>query len=213
MVVIPASQGCSYTARVWRPDRRGSNGGGIILQQRPLHQPEPASMAVIVMGVSGSGKSTTGALLAESLHCPFLEGDSFHDANAVEKMRSGVPLTDDDRWPWLDRIGAALNAAIAEHGMAVAACSALRRSYRDRLRAGIDAPTRFVLLDNDRDEIMRRMALRAGHYMPASLLDSQFATLERPAADEPATALFTRDTPEALTQAALLWLGAPVPSR
>jgi gluconokinase len=190
-----------------------SNGDGTILQQRPLQSPVLASAAVIVMGVSGSGKSTTGALLAERLHCPFLEGDSFHDAAAVEKMRSGVPLTDDDRWPWLDRIGAALNAAIAENGLAVAACSALRRSYRDRLRARIDVPTRFVLLDNDRDEIMRRMALRAGHYMPASLLESQLATLERPTADEPATALFTRDTPEALTQAALLWLGTPIMDR
>jgi gluconokinase len=163
-------------------------------------------MAIIVMGVSGSGKSTTGSLLARMLGCPFLEGDSFHDAAAVEKMRTGTPLTDEDRWPWLDRIAHAVDHAVTTDGMAVAACSALRRVYRDRLRAEIQAATRFVLLDNSREEILRRLSERAGHYMPASLLDSQLATLERPTPDEPATALFTNATPEALARSTFDWI-------
>jgi gluconokinase len=158
------------------------------------------------MGVSGSGKSTLGALLARALDCPFLEGDDFHDAAAVAKMRAGRPLGDEDRWPWLDRIGAAIGDVLAAGGGAVAACSALRRGYRDRLRDVIGAPTRFVLLDNSHDELLRRLTDRPGHYMPASLLDSQLATLERPGLDEAATALRADAPPEQLCDAALAWL-------
>jgi gluconokinase len=158
------------------------------------------------MGVSGSGKSTLGALLARALDCPFLEGDDFHDAAAVAKMRAGRPLGDEDRWPWLDRIGAAIGDVLTSGGGAVAACSALRRGYRDRLRAVIGAPTRFVLLDNSHDELLRRLTDRPGHYMPASLLDSQLATLERPGLDEAATALRADAPPEQLCDAALAWL-------
>jgi len=159
------------------------------------------------MGVSGSGKSTLGALLARELACPFLEGDDFHDAQAVAKMRAGEPLDDQDRWPWLDRLGAAMSQTLASGGQVVAACSALRRPYRERLRAAISAPTRFVLLDASYDELLRRLTQRADHYMPASLLDSQLATLERPDADE---AVFTLDAvlpPERLCQMAQDWLG------
>lgn len=162
------------------------------------------------MGVSGCGKSTLGALLARELDCPFLEGDDFHDAQAVAKMRSGLPLDDDDRWPWLDRLGAAAGEALSSGGQVVAACSALRRPYRERLRAAIAAPTRFVLLDAGYDELLRRLMQRAGHYMPASLLDSQLATLERPEADE---AVFTLDAalpPDRLCQLARGWLDEPV---
>lgn len=163
-------------------------------------------LAIVVMGVSGSGKSTLGALLATSLGCPFLDGDDYHDAAAVEKMRGGEPLTDADRWPWLDRLGRALGEAAAS-GRAVAACSALRRCYRDRLAAATGGRVRFILLAGDRDELVRRLSSRPGHYMPASLLDSQLDTLEQPAADEPVLTLDAAEPPEALCRAAVAWLG------
>ncbi|WP_242140176.1 gluconokinase [Sphingomonas sp. TREG-RG-20F-R18-01] len=165
-------------------------------------------MAVVIMGVSGSGKSTLGTVLAQALGAPFVEGDSFHDAAAVAKMRSGHPLDDADRWPWLDRLGAAVGAAVRAEGVAVVACSALRRIYRDRLIAAIGQPTRFVLLDDTPAQLHQRMAARAGHYMPPSLLDSQLATLERPAADEAAMTLDASASPEALCAAATAWLTA-----
>ncbi|WP_088333643.1 gluconokinase [Sphingomonas mucosissima] len=158
------------------------------------------------MGVSGSGKSTLGALLAEALACLFLEGDDFHDPAAVEKMRLGRPLEDADRWPWLDRLGGALREAAAADGCAVAACSALRRCYRDRLVAAAGVPVRFILLDNNRGELLRRLSNRQGHYMPPSLLDSQLDTLEPPGADEPVLTLDSRQTPARLCAAALDWL-------
>ena len=158
------------------------------------------------MGVSGSGKSTLGALLARELSCPFLEGDDFHDTRAVAKMRAGQPLVDDDRWPWLDRLGLAIGEALTSQGRVVAACSALRRSYRQRLRHAIGAPTRFVLLDASRDELLRRLTDRSGHYMPVSLLDSQLATLERPEADEGVFRLDAGAAPEALCGITRAWL-------
>ncbi|WP_316747210.1 gluconokinase, GntK/IdnK-type [Sphingomonas sp. A2-49] len=133
--------------------------------------------AIVVMGVSGSGKSTLAARLATHLGCPMLEGDAFHGAANVAKMQAGRPLDDADRWPWLDRLGHAIGAAAAADGMAVAACSALKRSYRRRLRAASFCPLAFVLLDTGRDELARRLAGRTGHYMPVSLLGSQMATL------------------------------------
>lgn len=142
-------------------------------------------LAIIVMGVSGSGKSTLGSLLAQALGCPFLEGDDFHAPEAIAKMRSGQPLTDDDRWPWLDRIGADLRLAVAGSGVAVAACSALKRAYRDRLREATGFAVQFVLLDAGREELQRRLSSRTGHYMPAGLLASQIDTLEPPDRDEP----------------------------
>lgn len=174
---------------------------------QPPSRPAPsAGLAIIAMGVSGSGKSTLGALLASKLDCPFLEGDDFHDARAVAKMRAGQPLEDDDRWPWLDRLGLAVGQALVSGGRVVAACSALRRGYRERLRGAIGAPTRFVLLDAGHDELLRRLTHRSGHYMPPSLLASQLATLERPGADE---AIFTLDAaapPERLCEITQAWL-------
>lgn len=164
------------------------------------------------MGVSGSGKSTVGALLARKLDCPFLEGDAFHDSNAIAKMSAGLPLDDNDRWPWLDRIGAAMGEALASGGQVVAACSALRRSYRERLREAIPVPTRFVLLDASYEELLRRLTQRASHYMPASLLDSQLATLERPDADEAVLTLDAAERPERLCDIAQAWLAEPAPS-
>ncbi|MGK6319265.1 gluconokinase [Sphingomonas sp. DT-204] len=164
------------------------------------------ALAIVVMGVSGSGKSTLGALLADTLGCPFLEGDRFHDEAAVAKMRAGHALSDEDRRPWLDRIGHAIGATARSDGLAVAACSALRRRYRDQLREAIAVPTRFLLLDSGRDELMRRLLNRPHHYMPASLLDSQLATLERPDPDEAAIALDGCAAPDQLRDAALAWL-------
>lgn len=163
-------------------------------------------MAVIIMGVSGCGKSTIGARLAGMLETPFLEGDTFHDEAAIAKMRAGEPLTDDDRWPWLDRLGSAMNDAVATQGGVLAACSALRGSYRQRLRDAIGAPTCFLLLDNSREELVRRLNERPNHYMPASLLDSQLDTLERPEAHEPAVILDGTAPPDALCEAAITWL-------
>ena len=132
-------------------------------------------MIVVLMGVSGSGKSTVGEALANVLHWPFLDADDFHPQANVDKMARGEPLTDDDRWPWLDRLAAEL---AARGGNAVLACSALKRAYRERLaRAG---DVRFVHLHGDRDTIAARLRSRQHRYMPATLLDSQFATLETP---------------------------------
>ncbi len=141
------------------------------------------------MGVCGCGKSTLMRELADRLGCTGFEGDAFHGEANVAKMRAGHPLDDADRWPWLDRLGAAIGAAVRGDGLAVAACSALKRSYRERLEQAAGVPLLFVLLDGDRAELAERLSARQGHYMPASLLDSQLATLERPAADENALAL------------------------
>ena len=138
------------------------------------------SLRLVIMGVAGCGKSTVGAALSEQLDIPYRDGDDLHSAEAVEKMRAGIPLNDEDRWPWLDRIAEALR----NKAPLIIGCSALRRVYRDRIRAGAKGPVTFAHLAGDRDLIASRMATRAGHYMPLSLLDSQFATLERPGPDE-----------------------------
>jgi len=138
----------------------------------------PFTSPVVVMGVSGSGKSTVGASLADALGVPFVDGDALHPAANVAKMAAGIPLDDADRAPWLDAVGAVLAA-----GPVVVACSALKRTYRDRLRAA--APElRLVFLDGSPALLASRMGARPGHFMPASLLDSQLAALERPAPDE-----------------------------
>ena len=130
------------------------------------------------MGVAGAGKTTIGRGLAAELGWPFYDADDFHPPANVAKMAAGIPLTDDDRWPWLDRIVDELRHAGADDGNAVLACSALRQSYRDRLaRVG---NVRFVFLKGDYATIAARVAKRSHKYMPASLLASQFATLEEP---------------------------------
>lgn len=157
---------------------------------------------VVVMGVSGSGKTTLGRALAEGLAAPFQEGDDLHPPGNVARMAAGVPLTDADRAPWLDRVAAWLGGG---EGWRVATCSALKRSYRDRLR--VEAPgLRFVWVDVPRGELARRITHRTGHYMPVTLLDSQIATLEPPAADERALRLDGFAAPEASLAAALDWL-------
>jgi gluconokinase len=135
---------------------------------------------IVMMGVSASGKTAVGQPLAARLHCPFIDGDALHPQANIAKMSAGHPLNDTDRAPWLVRVGAWL-AAHDDGG--VIACSALKRRYRDRLRR--TAPeTLFVLLDPSLDVLRARDAARTGHFMPASLLDSQLATLERPDPDE-----------------------------
>jgi gluconokinase len=145
--------------------------------------PSGARLAVIVMGVSGCGKSTVAAGIAGRLGLHFVDGDGLHPEANVARMRAGIPLEDADRWPWLDRIGACLaDAERWPRGLAVA-CSALRRIYRDRLRAAAPG-VRFVFLDGAPEVIAGRMAQRSGHYMPPTLLASQLRTLERPGPDE-----------------------------
>jgi gluconokinase len=140
-------------------------------------------MIVVVMGVSGSGKTVVGAALAASLGWLFLDGDDFHPPANVAKMASGTPLVDADRWPWLDRIAGEMAAVLARGGNAIVACSALKQAYRDRLAVIARAPgeVRFVHLKGDFDTIAARLAARKHRYMPATLLASQFATLEEPA--------------------------------
>jgi len=133
---------------------------------------------VVVLGVSGSGKTTVGTLVAEELEVPFVDADDLHPASNVAKMAAGIPLDDDDRWPWLARVGEELSTARRTGSGLVIACSALKRSYRDRIRS-LAPQTVFVHLDGERDVIAQRMAARCDHFMPASLLDSQLATLER----------------------------------
>ena len=137
-----------------------------------------------VMGVSGSGKSTIGALLARDLGVPFTDADDLHPMANIEKMASGVPLDDDDRRPWLEVVGATLAAAADRGTGLVIACSSLKRNYRDTILAS--APqVRFVHLHGSRDVLAARTEGRTGHFMPTSLLDSQLATLEALGADEP----------------------------
>jgi gluconokinase len=135
---------------------------------------------IIVMGVSSSGKSTVGQSVARRLHVPFLDGDGYHPLANVEKMRAGTPLTDEDRWPWLERLANALHEAADKKDAAVGACSALRRAYRNFLVEKAGEPILFVYLDGSREVIGERMARRNHEYMPTSLLESQFATLEVP---------------------------------
>jgi gluconokinase len=192
-----------------QPDRGMTEQGS---DARAVTSLSPAAAAgpraVVAMGVSGSGKTTLATCLADRLHCAFLEGDDFHGPANVAKMRAGHPLDDADRWPWLDRLGTAIGAAATGPGIAVATCSALKRVYRQRLERAAGVPLLFVLLDGDPDAIAERLNHRAGHYMPASLLRSQLATLERPSADERALILDPAQSVDRLCTAALDWLRA-----
>ena len=136
--------------------------------------------------MSGAGKSTVGSELGEALHVPFLDADTLHSADAVHKLSTGVPLTDDDRWPWLRRVAAAAKerAVQNEQQMCVVACSALKREYRDMLRATPDVRVVFVYLRLAPALLAERLTQRQGHFMKAAMLQSQLDTLQEPRADE-----------------------------
>jgi gluconokinase len=172
-----------------------------------VEQGRPQPFALVVMGVSGSGKTTIAALLAQTLGWDFQDGDLFHPKANVEKMHAGIPLTDEDRWPWLRAIAAWLDTLIREGRHGIVACSALRRSYRDILLEGRRAQVRLVFLDGAKELIARRLSARHDHFMPASLLDSQFATLERPTPDEDPLIVSIEGTPHEIVAEATRRLG------
>jgi gluconokinase len=154
----------------------------------------------VVMGVAGSGKSLIGAAFARALGVEFVEGDDHHPAENVRRMAAGIPLTDDDRAGWLQSLAARIRAAKDAGTGLVVTCSALKRKYRNVLRAA-DADVRFVFLRGPRGLIAERLANRRGHYMPASLLDSQLATLEEPSSDEDAWVCDISQPPDAVVAA------------
>ncbi|MFG3283561.1 gluconokinase [Streptomyces sp. NPDC048111] len=156
-------------------------------------------LTVVVMGVAGTGKTTIGPLVAARLGVPYAEGDDFHPEANVAKMSAGIPLDDADRLPWLDAIGAWAHGRAGLGG--VVSSSALKRSYRDRLRAAAPGLV-FLHLTGDRALIERRMAERTGHFMPPALLDSQFATLQPLGADEAGVAVDVSGTPEDIAERA-----------
>jgi len=152
----------------------------------------------VIMGVSGSGKTTVGAMLARALDSEFVDGDDLHPPENVERMAAGIALTDDDRRPWLLALAVRLRTAQRAGAGLVVACSALKRGYRDVLRREGDADARFVFLKGSRVTLEKRMTARRGHYMPATLLDSQLATLEEPAPEEQAWVCDIDRAPDAI---------------
>ncbi|MBL8583251.1 MAG: gluconokinase [Rhizobiaceae bacterium] len=167
----------------------------------------PRSLALVVMGVAGSGKTTVGEALAQALGAYYIEGDRLQPPENVARMASGVPLTDEHRRGWLDAVGREVAAAAARGENAVAACSALKHAYRDRLRALCPA-IRFLYLDVDPATAEKRVGSRRGHFMPASLVDSQFADLEPPTPDENALRLDATRPAGELVKQALALLGS-----
>jgi gluconokinase len=153
---------------------------------------------VIVFGVSGAGKTTIGKLLAQQLGWRFYEADDFHPRASIEKMRSGRPLTDEDRWPWLERLREQITRSITAKDNAVLACSALKRAYRDRLRVNDDVT--FVFLRGDYALIAEQLRHRRGHFMNPELLRSQFADLEQPESDEDVLTIELGRTPQELVE-------------
>ena len=164
---------------------------------------------LVIMGVSGCGKSTVAGLLAGRLGWDLAEGDDMHPAASIAKMAAGQPLTDEDRWPWLARVAAWIRAQITAHRPGIITCSALKRSYRDVLRAD---PVVFVYLAASRELIARRLAARPGHFMPLALLDSQFAALEPPGPDEQAVTVDISRSPEQTASLVMAALHLPDPT-
>jgi gluconokinase len=171
----------------------------------------PAPAMLVVMGVSGSGKTTVARRLAESLGYRFLEGDELHPPASIAKMRAGIPLQDADRWSWLDAIAAWMGRELAAGHSGVVACSALKRAYRERLRRAGPA-VRFIYLEVGHDELVRRMRGRE-HFMPLALLGSQLAALEEPDGDEPALRVDANGTVEEVVGLVLRGLDEEGPGR
>lgn len=166
-------------------------------------------MILVVAGVAGSGKTTVGKILAQRLGCVFADGDDFHTPECVARMQAGVPLTDDDRWPWLRRIAGWMDERAAAGESAVVACSALKRAYRERLLSGsAGARMVFLVIPHDADEA--RLTARRGHFFPSELLDSQFAALELPQPPEPVPLVPSADTAEHTADAVERALGLPL---
>lgn len=157
---------------------------------------------LVVMGVSGSGKTTIAALLAGRLGWKFADGDDFHSPENVAKMHGGTPLTDEDRWPWLHSIAAWIDAVRSSGRRAVVVCSALKRAYRDIL-VGNRSDVRLIYLQGDMPLIAARQAARLNHYMPTTLVDSQFAALEVPGADERPVVVSVEPSPQQIVQAVI----------
>ena len=166
----------------------------------------PGTSTIVVMGVSGSGKTTIAKAVVAATGWAFAEGDDFHPAANVEKMRSGHPLTDEDRWPWLDAIAAWIGDRERAGESAVVTCSALRRPYRDLLRRGHPS-VRFAHVTASEQQLNERVTQRKGHYMPASLLSSQLATLEPLAPDEPGAVIVTEGSPDTMAHRVLAAFG------
>ena len=151
-------------------------------------------MMIIIFGVSGAGKTTIGKLLVRELGWRFIEADDFHPAANIEKMRSGYPLTDEDRWPWLDCLRKQIEQLLSPGENAVLACSALKRAYRNRLR--VSDEVKFVFLRGDYALVEKQLRSRRGHFMNAALLQSQFDDLEEPQPDENILTIELGQTPE-----------------
>ena len=169
--------------------------------------PSNDTSAVVVMGVSGSGKSTIASMVAQRLHWVYEDGDWFHPKSNVEKMHHGEPLTDEDRWPWLHAVADWIDATRRAGGHGVIACSALKRAYRDIL-IGDRPDVRLVFLKGNRDLIARRIAARADHFMPTTLLESQFKALQEPQADEHPITVSIVPHPRDIVEAIVTQLGA-----
>lgn len=185
--------------------------GDETLAARTPHHPDSLTRHVVVMGVAGCGKTTVARALSEATGLVFAEADDFHSQANVDKMRSGVPLDDEDRWPWLLDLADWMAQRAAEGRSTVIACSALKRAYRDTLRTGAPGVS-FVHLDHPVEVIRDRLRTRAGHYMPASLLDSQVETLEPLQQDEHGIVDVGLD-PEHLVALAARRLGLPLVER
>ncbi|WP_250983492.1 gluconokinase [Rhizobium sp. CG4] len=158
--------------------------------------------AIVVMGVSGCGKSTVGEAIAAKLGIEFQEGDRLHPQSNVEKMAAGIPLNDDDRWPWLDLIAEELRKGIAKGGIVIS-CSSLKKTYRERLRNACDGDLAFVFLNGSLELLTERMGARTGHFMPLSLLTSQLATLEDPTGEPGVVTVDISHSPEVIVENAL----------
>jgi gluconokinase len=174
----------------------------------PDLQPASESRLVVVMGVSGCGKSSVGERIAMAFQCEFVEGDALHPAANIEKMSAGIPLTDDDRWPWLDAIGRKISESRTRRESLVVSCSSLRKVYRDRLRSAAGGRLCFVFLEGPREVLEARMRVRPGHFMPASLLDTQLATLEVPTGEPGVITIDLRLSLDEIVSEALSGLGS-----
>ncbi len=167
----------------------------------------PVPDFVVVMGIAGSGKSAVGERLAAALGAPFVEADIFHSPHNVERMRQGIGLTDEDRWPWLISV---CNCALAQHRPVIIACSVLKRSYRDFFRDRLGA-VRFVFLDGSPDLIAERIGNRRNHFASASLIESQLKALEPPSSDENAVVVDISSSPEVIVASIVTSLGFQQP--